>query len=164
MLEDESGRIKLVGERLKNARLVTGIIMGALGMETSNGGFEVVDLCFAEIAPQTPQEETDEMDVDTDGKFNGAVIDISKIGISEQDSSSDWVAVVSGLSIGSPIVDDAKVQMLVEYLTGEAGGIGEQKSSAQISRLIVAGNSLVPIVERNDTVLERRTVCTGLPT
>ncbi|KAF8627893.1 hypothetical protein AX15_004190 [Amanita polypyramis BW_CC] len=144
MLEDESGRIKLVGERLKNERLVTGIIMGALGMETPNGEFEVVDICFAEMAPRAPQEEnveTDEMDVDID----------------EQDPSGDWVAVVSGLSIGSPTVDDAKVQMLAEYLTGEVGGMVEQRSSAHISRLIVAGNSLVPIIERNDAVLERRT-------
>ena len=43
MLEDESGRIRLVGERLKSSRLVTGVIIGALGMETPNGEFEVVD-------------------------------------------------------------------------------------------------------------------------
>jgi len=32
--------------------------------------------------------------------------------------------------------------MLVEYLTGEEGGVKEQVSAAQISRLIIAGNSL----------------------
>ena len=41
MLEDESGRIRLVGECLKSTRLVTGVIVGALGMETPNGDFEV---------------------------------------------------------------------------------------------------------------------------
>jgi len=36
--------------------------------------------------------------------------------------------------------------MLVEYLTGEAGGPDEQVSAAEISRLIIAGNSLAPII------------------
>lgn len=35
--------------------------------------------------------------------------------------------------------------MLVEYLTGEEGGVDEQVSAAQISRLIIAGNSLAPM-------------------
>lgn len=69
MLEDESGRIRLVGDRLKDARLVTGVIIGALGMETPNGDFEVVDICCAEMAPQPSALERsnsagDEMDVD----------------------------------------------------------------------------------------------------
>ena len=66
MLEDESGRIKLVGERLKNARLVTGVIMAALGMETPHGDFEVADLCFADMAPQSGQEDVECDDVDMD--------------------------------------------------------------------------------------------------
>jgi DNA polymerase delta subunit 2 len=57
MLEDESGRIRLVGDRLKDARPVTGVIMGALGLETTNGDFEVVDFCFAGMAPQAASED-----------------------------------------------------------------------------------------------------------
>ena len=69
MLEDESGRIRLVGDVLKGKNLVTGIIIGALGAETPEGDFEVVDICFAGLAPQAyPQEEgvdeEDTMDVD----------------------------------------------------------------------------------------------------
>lgn len=69
MLEDESGRIRLVGERLKSARLVTGVIIGALGAETTNGDFEVVDICYAGMAPQpsVKQDEpprSDKMEVD----------------------------------------------------------------------------------------------------
>lgn len=72
MLEDESGRIKLVGERVKNARLVTGVILGALGIETPNGEFEVVDLCYAGMAPQVPSslEEDPESRMDVDGMFS----------------------------------------------------------------------------------------------
>ena len=68
MLEDESGRIKLVGDRLKDLQLVTGIVIGALGMETPNGEFEVIDICFPDMAPQSTDEnatvEDDRMDVD----------------------------------------------------------------------------------------------------
>ena len=67
MLEDESGRIRLIGERVRDARLVTGVIVGALGMETPNGDFEVVDLCYAEMAPQSRMEESKEDEMDVDG-------------------------------------------------------------------------------------------------
>lgn len=73
MLEDESGRIKLVGDRVKDARLVTGVIIGALGMETPNGEFEVIDICYPEMAPQSPAEngslEEDRMDIDGEPNF-----------------------------------------------------------------------------------------------
>ena len=59
MLEDESGRIRLVGNPVLTATLVTGVIMGALGMETANGDFEVIDYCFAGMAPQWGSEEED---------------------------------------------------------------------------------------------------------
>ena len=59
MLEDESGRIRLVGDQLKSARVVTGVIMGALGLETANGDFEVVDFCFAGMPPQPSAEDQD---------------------------------------------------------------------------------------------------------
>lgn len=55
MLEDDSGRIKLVLDpKFLEARgglnLVTGVIMAALGLETSAGEFNVVDVCFAGTA------------------------------------------------------------------------------------------------------------------
>ena len=78
MLEDESGRVVLVGERLRAAGLVTGVIVGALGIETSGGEFEVVDVCFAGMAPQPSaglpwgpdarKEEQMDVDVDADGE------------------------------------------------------------------------------------------------
>lgn len=67
MLEDESGRIRLVGERVTKARLVTGVILGVLGVETPNGEFEVVDLCTAGMAPQTRPGKVAEDGMDVDG-------------------------------------------------------------------------------------------------
>ncbi|KAJ7694131.1 DNA polymerase alpha/epsilon subunit B-domain-containing protein [Mycena rosella] len=129
MLEDESGRIQLVGARVTDAKLVTGVIIAALGMETPTGEFEVVDICYAEMAPQPRSNvEEEKMEVDADPQADG------------------WIAVVSGLDIGSPSAADAQTQMLVEYLTGEEGGPGQQISASQISRLIIAGDSLAPVV------------------
>lgn len=62
MLEDESGRIQLVGDRLKLEKLVTGVIIGALGMETPDGKFEVADICYAGLAPQSNATIQDDPD------------------------------------------------------------------------------------------------------
>lgn len=62
MLEDESGRIKLVGKIITDAQLVTGVIVGVLGVDTGNGEFEVSDLCFAGMAAQAGDD--DGMDVE----------------------------------------------------------------------------------------------------
>ena len=71
MIEDESGRIRLVGDRLKSAQLVTGIIIGVLGIEKSGGDFEVVDICFAGLAPQprakSSSSKADEVAMEVDG-------------------------------------------------------------------------------------------------
>ncbi|KAK0240387.1 DNA polymerase alpha/epsilon subunit B-domain-containing protein [Armillaria nabsnona] len=124
LLEDESGRIMLVGDRVQSAGLVTGVVIGALGVETPNGEFEVVDLCYPGLAPQSSEGED----------------------MMELDGADEWIAVVSGLSIGSPSSPDVSLQMLVEYLTGEEGGIEDQETAARISRLVIAGNSLAAVV------------------
>ncbi|KAI6111515.1 DNA polymerase alpha/epsilon subunit B-domain-containing protein [Pisolithus croceorrhizus] len=126
MLEDESGRVKLVGERLHSTRLVTGVIIAALGMETASGDFEVVDICYPELAPfkEANLSGDDSMDVD----------DCSS-------SEDGYLAVISGLSMGDPSSGEAQIQMLVEYLTGEIGGPDDQKLASQVTRLIIAGNS-----------------------
>ncbi|KAH7889789.1 DNA polymerase alpha/epsilon subunit B-domain-containing protein [Phlebopus sp. FC_14] len=132
MLEDESGRIKLVGERFQSMHLVTGVIMAALGMETANGDFEVVDTCFADLAPfaETDSKDSNRMDVD-----GSSVL------------PDEYIAVVSGLSIGAESPADAQIQILVEYLTGEVGGPEDQKLASQITRLVIAGNSLSIVPE-----------------
>ena len=152
MLEDESGRIRLVGERLKAAKLVTGVIIGALGIETNNGDFEVVDVCFAGMPPQNTATEAESstaeesMDVDDPPCF----------GSSDQD---EWIGLISGLEVGSESASDAQLQMLTEYLTGEACGPDDQQGSSRISRLIIAGNSLAPVVITED--LDKKPVREG---
>jgi DNA polymerase delta subunit 2 len=67
MLEDESGRIRLVGDEVQKAKLVTGVIIGVLGSETPNGEFEVLDIIYAGIAPQTQWLGGNEAKMDVDG-------------------------------------------------------------------------------------------------
>lgn len=59
----------------------------------------------------------------------------------------EYLAVVSGLSIGTDSQADAQIQMLVEYLSGEVGGQDDQVFAAQITRLIIAGNSLLSVAD-----------------
>ena len=61
----------------------------------------------------------------------------------ENETQNKWIAVVSGLDVGSTSPADAQIQMLVEFLTGEGAADGYPLAS-HISRLIIAGDSLSP--------------------
>lgn len=75
--------------------------MAALGMETAQGDFEVIDLCFAGLPPLEKPPVT-----------------------APTPPSETWVALASGLSVGaSDAPADLRAQLLVEYLMGEGGGI-----------------------------------------
>ncbi|KAK3995646.1 DNA polymerase alpha/epsilon subunit B-domain-containing protein [Cladorrhinum sp. PSN332] len=133
MLEDDSGRIKLVGEALKNYFLVTGCIIAVLGTENANGEMEVIDLKFADLPPQParwslsspkPKDEDVEM---TDSPSSG----------------SKKIALVSGLEFSdSSTAYATELNLLLEYLLGEALDPSVQSELSQISRLIIAGNSV----------------------
>ena len=66
--------------------------------------------------------------------------------------SDEWMALISGLDIGAPSPYDAQIQMLVEYLAGEQGGTEDQVAASQISRLIIAGDSLSPVLISESTI------------
>lgn len=61
--------MRIVGERLKKCNLVTGVIIGALGIETNNGEFEVVDVCLPGMPPASSIDEPEEDQMEVDGKF-----------------------------------------------------------------------------------------------
>lgn len=106
MLEDESGRVRLVGRGIEQAQgtFVTGTIMAALGAELPSGDFQVLDYCFA----GAPEQEL--KDQGNDSKM-------------DMDHSAEWIAIVSGLEMGNAnAAADVRVQMLADWLVGEAGG------------------------------------------
>jgi len=158
MLEDESGRIQLVGEPIQSlvnededdeqahinankANLVTGVILAVLGTETPNGAFEVVDYCFGGM-PSQPASSS------AAGKKAKEGDDDIEMAPPETDTENDaYVAFVSGLSINLPSPSDARTQLLVEYLCGELATTGEEFiPPSQISRLVICGNSLAPMI------------------
>jgi DNA polymerase delta subunit 2 len=56
-IEDESGRVEIVGKVISNENMVTGTVVGILGCETATGEFEVKQICFPEMGPQAPLPE-----------------------------------------------------------------------------------------------------------
>lgn len=116
MLEDESGRVLLVGDIMKSKPFVSGTVLGVLGMEAEAGTFQVLDICYPSALPQEP--------------FPHKATDNGKI------------ALISGLNANpsSPRLS-LKLQMLQEYLTGD---MVSPNSVAEIGRLVICGNSMNP--------------------
>ena len=138
MLEDESGRLRLVGSALQQVMLVTGCIVAVIGTEKSSGEFEVLALRVADLARQPQRWELDDSDA---GLTNGTSNKRRKSDHHGQ-ATGGKVAILSGLGITGEEGDGLCLDLLAEYLLGESGGIEEQQETAQISRLIIAGNSI----------------------
>lgn len=145
MLEDESGRLRLVGQPLKNELLVTGCIIAVMGTENANGDFEVVDLKFPELPPQPERWHT------TEPVTNGTSRKKIKLDSQDEDmdvdipdpSSGKKIAIVSGLGFSGTDADHSlELDLLTEFLLGEILDPTSQQSASQISRLIIAGNSV----------------------
>ena len=125
-----------------------GVVVAALGMETASGDFEVIDICYAGLPPlaapasdpsnQIP-EKTPEKKTAVKGKGKAkqeppaekkvAAKEKTRMEVDgEEDAKGDlepkWVALISGVSAGSAEVpEDLKVQLLIEWLVGEGGGL-----------------------------------------
>jgi DNA polymerase delta subunit 2 len=127
MMEDESGRIRLTGNLLASTQLATGVIIAALGTETVNGEFEVIDIKVPNLAPQPQRWERGKADSNQSGK------DVSK--------GSGKIAFVSGLGITGTSTDTLALDLLADYLLGYTSIDGSDAAS-RITRLIIAGNSL----------------------
>lgn len=134
MLEDESGRVRLVGSSLASVQLVTGAIIAALGTENANGDFEAIDIKVPDLAQQPRRWERDELDQKENGKETAA-------------KEHGKIAFVSGLGITGTSSDTLSLELLTEYLLGYTGFSGNENNSpssnaSKITRLVIAGNSL----------------------
>ena len=137
MLEDESGRLRLIGSVLQVHMLVTGCIIAVMGTENADGDFEVVDIKVPDLPRQPQRWERDEADAVL---ANGTTK--AKKGSQKQRAESGKIAIVSGLSISGDEGDLLRLDLLMEFLLGEAGGPSTQQDASRISRLIIAGNSI----------------------
>lgn len=123
MLEDESGRVLLVGDVVTSTPFVSGTVVGILGMEADAGTFQVLDICYPYPLPQSkPVLPT----------------------------SCGKIALISGLNI-TP--DDPKLslklQLLQNYLMGE---ISDPVKSKDIAKLIICGDSVALFEEEGKLI------------
>lgn len=133
MLEDESGRLRLIGITLESELLVTGCIIAVMGTENADGDFEVIDMKVPDLPSQPAPAELEPKAVasaDVDANMDGQGIGKGK------------VAIISGLSIAGDTGDPLALDLLMEFLLGESASPTLQAKAAQITRLIIAGNSI----------------------
>ncbi|KAI3396458.1 hypothetical protein diail_12178 [Diaporthe ilicicola] len=147
MLEDDSGRIRLTGSVLQSVMLVTGCIIAVVGTENANGDFEVIDVKFADLPPQPDRWALSEPPKnDSNGASKGKK-SVKSEDIQMTDASvpgnSGKIAIVSGLNFAGDDTSYAmELNLLLEYLLGEALDPSAQAELSHISRLIIAGNSI----------------------
>ncbi|KAG7898022.1 hypothetical protein KL935_004575 [Ogataea polymorpha] len=128
MLEDESGRMILDGEILDKILLVTGAVIGVLGMEVEAGIFVVVDVVYPEPGPQVPRPMRPE---------------------------GNKVLLLSGLHINNQS-SLGPLEVLKEYLMGELDSSPETVEFLRsITQVIVAGNSIRCVESADQVVLEK---------
>ncbi|KAH7318626.1 DNA polymerase alpha/epsilon subunit B-domain-containing protein [Stachybotrys elegans] len=138
MLEDESGRVRLVGDLLKSMPLVTGCIIAVMGTENVNGELEVIDIKFADLPPQMERWSLSKPETP-----NGKVKDEDEEMGDGDVKAGNKIAIVSGLSFsGNDASYSLDLDLLLEYLLGEALTPSDQSGISRISRLIIAGNSM----------------------
>lgn len=120
VLEDESGRVELVGD-VDIGQLVTGVVLGVRGVMRAGANAFSVQQVYAPAFPPQPA-----LPVRTE---------------------SAYVALVSGLSLGRHSADTSplRTHVLVDYLAGRLGDAGERQFVASIVRTIVVGNSVAPL-------------------
>jgi len=104
--------------------------MAALGMETTSGDFEVIDLCFAGFPDIAAPEAGPSY---TNGTSKGK--EKAKEETGSETEEKTWVALASGLSVGSQEAPaDLKVQLLAEWLMGENGGVSVSGMTASLTK------------------------------
>ncbi|KAK6071800.1 DNA polymerase alpha/epsilon subunit B [Seiridium cupressi] len=142
-LEDESGRIRLVGDALKSVFLVTGCIIAVMGTENANGELEVIDLKLPELPPQPDRWALSKPPATNGIKVKKPKDEDEEMTDSQSRGGGGKVAIVSGLSFSCSDASHAiELGLLLEYLLGEALDPSAQQELSQISRLIIAGNSI----------------------
>jgi DNA polymerase delta subunit 2 len=138
MLEDESGRLRLIGAPLKTTMLVTGCIVAVMGTENANGDFEIIDLKVPDLPRQPQRWERSESTALLKNGLSGK----KRKSEGHKGNEGSKVAIVSGLGISGDETSSLTIDLLMEYLLGEAGGHAEQQDLCKVSRLIIAGNAL----------------------
>ncbi|KAK7730411.1 DNA polymerase delta small subunit Cdc1 [Cytospora paraplurivora] len=154
MLEDESGRIRLTGNVLSSFMLVTGCIIAVVGTENANGDFEVIDMKFADLPPQPERWALSEPPASKGAAKGKEAATSGDVEMTDAPSSSSSprtvtggkIAIASGLNFSGTDTSYAlELNLLLDYLLGEALDPSAQAEISHISRLIIAGNSVASV-------------------
>lgn len=128
ILEDQSGRVSLSGSLLSEIRkLVTGVIIAVKGTINEFGEFVTVDHLFSYRVSHIESH-------------------LSRSILENPPLQGKLVLFVSGLSLGSMKADsihEIAVQLLVDFILGKYGDETLTKVASRITRVIVAGDSVV---------------------
>ncbi|XP_015108419.1 DNA polymerase delta subunit 2 [Diachasma alloeum] len=120
-LEDETLRVKLVGDHMSPSEVVTGLVCAVLGRELEDGCFWVQDFCFPGMCPR----------VSTSRSLS---------------SKPGRILLLSGLDMANT-PDSLELELLTEWITGMAGDPRSQGDAAAVGLVIIAGNSVRGSVE-----------------
>ncbi|KDN50433.1 hypothetical protein RSAG8_00931, partial [Rhizoctonia solani AG-8 WAC10335] len=140
MLEDESGRVGLIGDILAKERLVTGINIAVLGSETDSGEFQVEEVVYPGLAPPshipnaTPNESS-------------YCVFLSGLCFGETAST---VPTPAQPEMDSTLKSDpvAAMSLFLEWISGEGGSERDRELARRVCRVIIAGDSLAaPLIE-----------------
>eukprot|EP00899_Mesostigma_viride_P002336 jgi/Mesvir1/12102/Mv00371-RA.1 len=118
ILEDESGRVKLVGPNIPTSALVTGPVIAVRGREQADGDLLILEVLLPGLATQAP-------------------IPMPPAGREDQ-----YVALLSGLDFGDDRSSPLLVELLGDFLTGHLGASPEHGLVGSIAQVIIAGNTL----------------------
>lgn len=162
MIEDESGRAILRNDALlRKSHLVTGCVVGVLGMEIQAGVLEIMEIVHPVPAPQLFPRRAIGLGAEGERGKEGKGAeegneeqdtDICTQGAEEQTPSpQEWIAFVSGLSVGRETALDLKIILLQQWLSGELGGSSDVGMARSISALVMVGNSIAED-EHEDTL------------
>lgn len=125
-IEDMEARLQLVfPDRTKLDSLPTGLVVAVLGRINSHGFFEVKDITL----PGCQRVES----------------------ISNPMTDASYVSIVSGLQIGAPTSSPFNLQLLRDFLMGISMNVEQRELASRISRVVIAGDSLLVSKEKDPT-------------
>lgn len=154
-LEDESGRICIVGNKLLEHTLCTGTVVAVLGSETSSEEFDVIDIIYPGSSKLGPKS-LDPEDSFTKDASNCHELDGNEDFDHSKQEADKYIGLVSGLDISGSYASSSMLDLLSEYLTGELLNDTDQRLASRICALIIAGNSLKATSSIPDDAMSRR--------
>lgn len=131
-LEDESGRLTLIGHKLRDQVLCTGIVLAVLGTESASGEFDVIDVLYP--------THVENLLSNSIAEDSHAESDKTHSGNATLKGGEEFVAIVSGLEVSDTEQTTFRLDLLSEYLTGELFGHDSHHGISRVGSLIILGN------------------------